>query len=153
GGVRESADATEALLSYENFNVTAQLNGDTAQVSTSTALMSSSGDAKAKGNLKGEAKLIGLQGASPKVDGHAELNIDDLAPIALFALQLAEVAGHADGRVAISGPLKAPDITGEARVQQFAAEVPTIGLRLHDGEVTVAMKTGNKVSITGQLSS
>src|SRR5262249_26363106 len=56
------ADAADALLTYENLKLDAQLAGDTAQGTLSSSLNKG-------GTLAGEVKLANLGGAAPTLDG------------------------------------------------------------------------------------
>jgi translocation and assembly module TamB len=139
-------DAADALLTYENLKLDAELAGDTAQGSISAALNGS-------GRLEGQARLANLSGAAPTIDGSAKLSIPDLTPVELFVPQVANVKGSAEANVEVTGTLMEPLITGAARIQQFAAEVPQVGLKLHDGEVQASVKDTRNLAITGQLKS
>jgi translocation and assembly module TamB len=139
-------DAADALLTYENLKVEAKLAGDTAQGSIAASL---SGD----GRLEGHIALANLSGSSPSLEGSAKLTIADLSPAGLFVPQLADVHGRGEANVDIAGTLAEPQITGSAQLQGLAAEVPQVGIKLHDGELQASMATGNDITLTGQVSS
>ena len=88
GSVRETGEATEALLSYANFKADAVLQGDTARMSTAMTFTP-------RGALHAEASFSGLRGRMPSLNGSAELTLDDLAPARfLFRSSLMCQAGH-----------------------------------------------------------
>lgn len=139
-------DASDALLTYENLQVDAQLAGDTAQGSISTSL-------NRGGRLVGDAKLANLRGAEPFIVGKARLTIPDLSPAGLFVPQLANVQGAAEANVEVTGTLAEPQITGMAQLRQLAAEVPRVGIKLHDGELQASMSPGNAIKLSGKVGS
>jgi len=139
-------DASDALLTYENLQVDAQLAGDAAQGSISTSL-------NRGGRLVGDAKLANLRGAEPSIVGKARLTIPDLSPAGLFVPQLANVQGAAEANVEVTGTLAQPQITGMAQLRQLAAEVPRVGIKLHDGELQASMSPGNAIKLSGKVGS
>ncbi|HEV7717028.1 MAG TPA: translocation/assembly module TamB domain-containing protein [Steroidobacteraceae bacterium] len=139
-------DAADALLTYENLKLDAQLAGDTAHATLSATLGGG-------GSLEGRMALAELRGASPTLDGNAKLVIGDLSPLGLFVPQLADVKGRGNASVDIGGTFANPQITGSAQLLEMAAEVPQVGIKLHDGEMQASMKSGNDVTLTGKVSS
>lgn len=139
-------DAADALLTYENLKLDAQLAGETAQGTLSSSLNDG-------GTLGGEVSLADLSGAAPTIDGNAKLDIPDLSPVGLFVPQLANVKGAGEANVSVTGTLVEPQITGTARLRELAAEVPQVGLKLHDGELQADIRPGNALELTGKLSS
>jgi translocation and assembly module TamB len=145
-GAAPQEDAADALLTYENLKVDAQLAGDTAQGSISTSLNNG-------GRLEGDARLANLGGAAPSIDGKAKLTIPDLSPVGLFVPQLSNVKGAAEANLTVTGTLQDPQITGLAELRQLTAEVPQVGIKLRDGEVQARMSPGNVVKVTGRIAS
>jgi len=138
-------DAADALLTYKDLKVDARLAGETADGSLSTAL--------ANGSLAGEVKLANLSGAAPTLDGKAKLDIPDLAPLGLFVPQLSNVKGAGEANVTVTGTIPEPQINGTAQLRQLAAEVPQVGLKVHDGELQAQIAPGNALKLTGKLGS
>ena len=139
-------DAADALLTYKNLKLDAQLAGETAQGSISSAL-------NGGGKLEGSASLTNLSGAAPGIDGKVALSIPDLSPVGLFVPQLSNVHGAGEANLTISGTIVEPQIVGSAQLHQLAAEVPQIGIKLHDGELRADLSPGNAVKIAGEISS
>ena len=139
-------DAADALLSYENLKLHAQLAGDTAHGTIETSLSNS-------GNLQGQITLANLRGVSPSLDGNGKLTIGDLSAVGLFVPQLADVHGRGEANVTIAGTLASPQIAGKAQLRELAAEVPQVGIKLHDGEMDASMEPGNHITLTGKVSS
>jgi translocation and assembly module TamB len=139
-------DAADALLTYENLKLDAQLAGETAQGSLSSSL-------NGGGKLEGQAMLANLSGAAPTIDGKATLSIPDLSPVGLFVPQLSNVHGAGEANVTVTGTIVEPKIVGSAQLHQLAAEVPQVGIKLHDGEVKADLSPGNALKLTGEISS
>ena len=139
-------DAADALLTYENLKLDAKLAGETAQGSLSSSLNNG-------GTLAGEVMLANLGGAAPSINGKVNLVIPDLSPVGLFVPQLANVKGAGEANLTITGTVPEPQITGSAQLHQLAAEVPQVGLKLHDGELRADITAGNALKLTGQLGS
>jgi translocation and assembly module TamB len=77
----------------------------------------------------------------------------DLSPAGLFVPQLADVHGRGEANAQVSGTLAAPDIKGAVELRQLSADVPQLGIKLHDGEITANMKDAKNISLDGKLSS
>ena len=139
-------DEADALLTYENLHIEAQLMGDSAKGSIRTSLNDG-------GSLEGAVVATNLSGSSPALEGHAKLSIPDLSPVGLFVPQLADVKGRGEASVQIAGTVADPRITGTAALSGLAAEVPQVGIKLHDGEMQASLAEGNAVSLQGKVSS
>ena len=138
-------DAGDALLSYKDLKLDAQLAGETAEGTLAASLEN--------GSLAGEVKLANLSGAAPTIDGKAKLVIPDLAPIGLFVPQLASVKGTGEANVTVTGTIPEPQINGTAQLRELAAEIPQVGIKVHDGELQAKIVPGNALELTGKLSS
>jgi translocation and assembly module TamB len=139
-------DAADALLTYENLRLDAGLDGESAEGLFGMSLGGG-------GEVSGKVMLANLSGAAPSIDGSAQLTVPDLSPAELFVPQVANVKGAAEASVKVTGTLSEPQITGTAQLRQLAAEVPQVGIKLHDGEIQASMNPGNAVTLTGKLSS
>jgi translocation and assembly module TamB len=140
-------DAADALLTYENLRLEAQLAGDTANGSIQSNI------GPGGGSVEGKVALANLRGSSPSLNGEARLSLPDLSPAGLFVPQLSAVKGRAEATVQISGTAADPKIVGNAALRELAADVPQVGIKLHDGEVTAALAEGNSVTLNGRISS
>ena len=138
-------EAADALLSYQDLKLDAQLAGETAEATLATQLEN--------GALSGDVKLANLSGAAPTIDGKAKLAIPDLAPLGLFVPQLAAVKGSGEANVTVTGTIPEPQINGTAQLRDLAAEVPQVGIKVHDGQLQAEIKPGNALQLTGKLSS
>jgi translocation and assembly module TamB len=139
-------DAADALLTYENLQIEAQLAGQSANGSIRSGLNNG-------GNLEGRVALTNLGGSSPAVKGQAKVTIPDLSPVGLFVPQLADVKGRGEANVEIDGTISDPRITGNAALRELAAEVPQAGIKLHDGEVQASIADDNAIMLEGRIRS
>src|SRR6185312_14176186 len=87
------------------------------------------------GHLDGQ---ITISGAQQTLGGQLDLRLNNLAFIELLSSEVANVKGGADGNFRFAGTLKQPAITGQANVHEFAAEVPSAGLKLSQGRLGVS---------------
>ncbi len=131
------------LLAYHDFNVKATLAPDNQHVTLSALL-------DRGGYLRGAVSLAGRQQA---LSGQVTMRMDSLAPVELFTSALANVKGHLDGDFRLGGTLDQPAVTGNATLEDFAAEVPSVGLKLHDGHIRVAAAGDGRMHIDGQVGS
>ncbi len=90
--------------------------------------------------------------ASAKVDG--EVTITDLPLVAVLALSAPDVPlrGSVASRLAISGPVAAPSITGQVRVSELASGNVVIGTLTADiSDAKIVSGKGQALQVTAQL--
>ena len=139
-------DAADALLTYENLKLEATLAGNTANGSLGATLGKG-------GSLEGKVALANLSGSSASIDGNVKIVLADLSPAGLFVPQMSDVHGRGEATAQVAGTLADPKITGNVTLRELAAEVPQVGIKLHDGEVTAALAEGNSITLNGKVSS
>ncbi len=131
------------LVTYSNLSLNAQLAPAGQQVSLRL-------DLKDGGGIHGQLAIIGEQRA---LNGQLSLRVNDLAFLELFTSELAAVKGRANGDFNISGTLAQPAITGQAALDGFAAEVPSVGLKLTDGRFVLATSDAKVFRVDGTVTS
>lgn len=146
GSVAEEGAEADPLLSYADFQLAANLNGETAHA---TAQMTFNEG----GNIQGEVAVGNLTGAAPTLNGHGKLSIGDLSPIGLFVTQLASIKGGVTGEATVTGTTIAPNIAGYAHVRDFAAELPLLGLQLKEGDFEANASGAGAIAIKGHIMS
>ena len=139
-------DAADALLTYQNLKLEATLAGNTANGSLGATLGNG-------GSLEGKVALANLSGSSASIDGNVKIVLADLSPAGLFVPQMSDVHGRGEATAQVAGTLADPKITGNVTLRELAAEVPQVGIKLHDGEVTAALAEGNSITLNGKVSS
>ncbi len=102
------------------------------------------------GRLDGQ---VSVSGAQRELGGQLALQLDSLAPLELLTAELANVKGDLDGNFHFAGTLDQPAITGQARVEGFAAEVPSAGLKLNQGQLAVTTRDAGQFRIDGSVQS
>lgn len=143
GEIRYADRPKLPLLAYDNFNVEATLTPEQQHVTLSAAF-------RHGGRLNGD---ISVSGANQALSGQVAMRLNSLAPVELFTTALADVKGHLDAEFRFGGTVAQPVLQGQAALQEFAAEVPTVGLKLHDGHIRVATTDARKLRIDGQIGS
>ena len=77
--------------------------------------------------------------------------IPDLAPLAVFVPQLANVHGRVDADVGVAGTVQAPELSGLISATELAADIPAIGLRLKDGQLQARPAPSGEIAIDGDI--
>jgi translocation and assembly module TamB len=139
-------DEPELLLSYADLSIVAQLEGPDANARLGARLNDT-------GALRGQVALRGLAEPVTNVEGELTANLPSLRVIEVFAPQLANVQGRADLRANVRGTLDDPQIGGELRVTELASDVPEVGLKLRDGQLTVTPTERDTFKIAGGITS
>jgi translocation and assembly module TamB len=150
-GAQVEEDAADALLTYRNFKLDAELAGDTAS-GTAAASLGTAGEDD-NGNLDARVTLANLRSAAPSLDGKVELKVADLSPIGLFVPQLVDVGGSGSASVELGGTIASPRITGSGELRDLKAEVPQVGIQLREGALQGSIGAGNEITIEGRVKS
>ena len=133
----------QPLLAYRDLALQAQLSPS----SQNATLRASLGNG---GRLDGQ---IAVNGAQQALGGQLELHLNDLAFVELFTAELASVKGAANGSFRFGGTLAQPVVSGQAAVTGFTAEVPSAGLKLTQGQLTVSTSDARQFLIGGSVHS
>lgn len=141
-----TAEQPQALLTYANLDLNADLAGTNAQGKVRATLNDT-------GSLQGAIAATGLGAASTSLNGNVEVHLPSLAVIELFAPQLANVKGRADVNVGVHGSTDDPVLNGQLSLSQLAMDVPVAGLKLRDGHVNVVPRGANEFAIDGAMKS
>jgi len=143
GSVSYTDRADEPLLRYEQLRVDADLAPAAQRIAVHGGL-------DAGGRIDGQ---VTMSGAQQTLDGQLDLRLNSLAFIELFSSEVAGVKGGVDGNFRFGGTLKQPAVTGQANVRGFAAEVPSAGLKLSQGQLTVSTTDARQFLIHGSVQS
>jgi translocation and assembly module TamB len=135
--------ADHPLLGWRDLAVNAELGPQQQLLSAHASLDDG-------GRLNGQVSVSGTQRV---LAGQVALHLDSLAPLELLTAELANVKGNLDGNFHFAGTLNQPDITGQARVEGFAAEVPSAGLKLSQGKLVVATSDARHFRVDGSVQS
>lgn len=102
------------------------------------------------GRLDGQLSVSGTHRA---LAGQLDVRLHSLAFVELLSSELAQVQGRLDGSFGVAGTLAQPAITGQARVADFAAEVPAAGLKLSQGSLTISTADARQFHLAGSVRS
>ncbi len=78
----------------------------------------------------------GLPGKNEKINGQANINLDELSVIALFVPNLSKISGRLGVNLKLAGTLAKPKISGIARLNHGTADIPSLGLNLTNIQLT-----------------
>ena len=140
-----TSDQPEILLSYADFAVQAELQGNDARVRVDSRLNDT-------GSLRGQLALT-ERDATTQLRGEVSARLPSIGVIQLFAPQLANVHGRAALDARVAGTLVQPALTGELTLTELATDVPAVGLKLHDGRVRVAARSERDFTLEGAIRS
>ena len=140
----ETQDAPQKLITYSELRIAATLSGPDARATFDTQF-------EPNGTLHGEGNVHDLGRAEPSIAGRLRGRIPDLAPLAVFVPQLANVHGSVDADVAVAGSTQAPELSGLISASGLAADIPAIGLRLKDGQLQVRPAPSGEIAIDGGI--
>jgi len=140
----ETQEPPQKLLGYRGFKIAASLSGPDARATFDTQL-----DPNA--TLHGEASVHDLGRAETPLSGRVRGQIPDLAPLAVFAPQLANVHGRIDADIAIAGTVQKPEISGLVSGAQLAADIPAVGLKLKNGQLQVRPAPSGDITVDGAI--
>ncbi len=138
--------AQDVLLTYADFDLTAELDGANATARLAARLNDT-------GTLRGQAALRGLAEPVTNVDGEVSASLPSLRVIEVFAPQLANVQGRLDLNGNVRGTLDQPQLGGEVRISGLGLDVPLVGLELREGSVSVTPTAADRFQITGGIKS
>jgi translocation and assembly module TamB len=140
----ETQEPPQKLLGYRGFKVAATLSGPDARATFDTQL-------EPNATLHGEASAHDLGSAETPITGRVRGQIPDLAPLAVFAPQLANVHGRIDADIALAGTAQKPEISGLVSGAELAADIPTVGLKLKNGQLQVRPAPSGDITVDGAI--
>ncbi|MDR6936584.1 translocation/assembly module TamB domain-containing protein [Luteibacter sp. 3190] len=143
GSVAYADRSEQPLLVYDNLSANAQLAPGNQRLTLRAALNDG-------GTLDGNVSITGAQQA---LGGTVALHLKNLSLIELFTAELAEVKGALNANFNLGGTVAAPAITGKAVVGGFAAEVPSAGLKLKDGRISIDTSDAKNYLVDGTIRS
>lgn len=143
GSVTYTHQADAPLLRYDQLRLSAELAPASQRIDVHSGLDDG-------GRLDGQVTIVGAQ---QTLGGQLDLRLNNLAVIELFSSEVANVKGGAEGNFRFAGTLKQPAITGQANVRGFAAEVPSAGLKLTQGHLSVSTTDARQFLVSGSVRS
>ncbi|MEP7097292.1 MAG: translocation/assembly module TamB domain-containing protein, partial [Dokdonella sp.] len=146
GSVAYLDDANQPLLAYSGLALDAKLSPQSTHATLHAAL-------DHDGKLDGDVTLSGAPGSAQALSGHIDLTLNSLAFIELLTPEVANTKGRLAANYTLAGTTAAPQLNGALTLKQFAAEVPSAGLKLHDGDFSVRAIDADHFVLDGTLKS
>ncbi|MEO8747995.1 MAG: translocation/assembly module TamB domain-containing protein [Rhodanobacter sp.] len=144
GSVTYTDRPDQPLLRYEQLSLQGRFTPSEQHIEAHAAL---DGGGRVDGQLA-------VTGAEHALAGQLALRMDSLAFIELLDDDLANVNGKLDGSFQFAGTLRDPVVVGQAAVDDFAGEVPALGLKFSQGMLAVsAAGPGQPFRVAGRVQS
>lgn len=143
GRLAFTSTANQPLLAWTGININASASGGNQHVSLRGALADG-------GHINGNVDVRGSTGA---LNGTLDADLRSLAFISALSPEVANVKGSLAGHLTFGGTLAAPQFTGTIQTQDFSAELPRAGLKLHDGTIAITGDPQGRLAITGSIAS
>lgn len=144
GGLRLATNTERDVVGYSDLKLDLKLQSDSIDVHLSAQLPE-------QGSISGDLKS-GFNEFSP-VNGRLALDVHQLTWLELTSPDIADPEGRLLGQLFLSGTRNAPKINGDARLSQFSAELPALGIRITEGDVSLVGDANGEARLTGVLSS
>lgn len=103
------------------------------------------------GRVEGDLKT-GFSGNAP-LSGGLSVQMYNLAWLELFSLDISQPTGQLSGNVELSGTRDAPLISGSYVLKDLSFQVPALGLKLSDGQLTARSSDNMAMLIKGSIKS
>lgn len=131
---------------YENLDLHAQLEGETANLQLAAALMEG-------GKIDATMNLMSLTAEAPGLRGRINAAMPTLAPFAAFVPGIANLDGAVNANLDVGGTVAAPTITGNVDATKLQADLGQLGIQLRDGRVEGEARPGGGFALTGSVAS
>lgn len=144
GDVFYVGDGNKPVLSYRGFTIEAALTD-----ASSTAVVRAALDHD--GRIDGRITLTPDRGASQVIAGNLELDLNSLTFLELLSSELTNTQGRLSANYAIAGTLAEPRLNGMLDLEGFATEIPSAGLKLHDGRISLRAADARRFALDGTI--
>ena len=146
GTVTYTANAGQPLLSYSGLALDATLSPQSTHATLRAAL-------DHDGKLDGDVTLSGAPGSVQALSGHVDATLNSLVFVELLTPEVADIKGRLVANYTIGGTTAAPQLNGALALKDFATEVPSAGLKLHDGDINVRATDAAHFTLDGTVKS
>jgi len=104
------------------------------------------------GTVTAETVVTDLYGAQ-NLRGTVNSEIQDISLAGIGASQLRSIDGAFSSDLQLGGTVKAPRLLGGMNLQGFGAEIPSLSLKLEDGNIKATSDGNGSLNIDGQIKS
>jgi len=146
GSIAYPDNANQPLLAWTGLALDAMLSPQSTHATLRAAL-------DHDGKLDGDVTLSGAAGSAQALSGRIDLTLNSLAFFELLTPEVANAKGRLAANYAIAGTLAAPRLDGALTLKEFAAELPSAGLKLHDGDISARATDADHFVLEGTLKS
>ena len=146
GSVAYPDNANQPLIAYTGLALDAHLAPQSVHATLRAAL-------DHDGKLDGEIGLSGGPDAPRALSGKLDATLNSLGFVELLTPEVANTKGRVEAHYTFAGTTAAPKLGGALSVKEFATEVPSAGLKLHDGEISVHAADSEHFALEGTLKS
>ncbi|QIL19504.1 translocation/assembly module TamB domain-containing protein [Thermomonas sp. HDW16] len=144
GGLRNSARARRDLIGYRDLKLDATFDPQRIGA-TLGAVFNDDGRIDAR-------IATGWDDYAP-LSGEVKVNTDELTWMELFSPDIVEPTGKLDADLRLAGTRAAPIIGGEGHLQDFATELPSLGIALREGDLRMQAQADGNARIVGRVRS
>jgi translocation and assembly module TamB len=144
GGIRNRPGARRDLVGYQDLKLDASFDPQRIEA-TLGAVFNEDG--------RIDARIATGWDAYAPLSGEVKIATDELTWMELFSPDIVEPTGRLDADLRLAGTRAAPVIGGEGRLQDFATELPSLGIELRDGDVRLSAQADGNARIVGRVRS
>ena len=144
GGLRNSARARRDFVGYRDLKLDASFDPQRVEAKLGAVF-------NEDGRI--DARVATGWDAFAPLSGEVEIDTDDLTWMELFSPDIVEPTGRLDADLRLAGTRAAPAVGGQGHLQDFAAELPALGIALAQGDLRMQAQADGNARILGQLRS
>ena len=144
GGLRSSARSRRDLVGYRGLELDATFDPQRIGA-TLGAVFNDDGRIDAR-------IATGWDDYAP-LSGEVKITTDELTWMELFSPDIVEPTGRLDADLRLAGTRAAPVIGGDGRLQDFATELPALGIALREGDLRLQAQADGNARIVGRVRS
>ena len=138
--------AEQPLLEWRDLALDAQLSPHATRATLRATL-------DHDGRLDGDVTLTGAPGPTQALSGRVDLALNSLAFVELLTPEIANAKGRLGASYTLGGTLAEPQLNGALTLKEFSAEIPTAGLKLRDGDVSLRAVDPERFVLEGRVKS
>jgi translocation and assembly module TamB len=144
GGLRNSARARRDFVGYRDLKLDATFDPQRIEAKLG-AIFNDDG--------RIDAHVATGWDAYAPLSGEVKVDTDALTWMELFSPDIVEPTGKLDADLRLAGTRAAPVVGGEGHLQDFATELPSLGIALTAGDLRMQAQAGGNARIVGQVRS